>query len=57
MDPLAVITSSANALDRLITFEGVAKADSVKKLMLAAVGKHPLQHLQILGDIMKEMKA
>jgi putative nucleotidyltransferase with HDIG domain len=56
MDPLAVITSSANALDRLITFEGVPKAESVKKLMLTAVGKHPLQHLQLLGDIMKETK-
>lgn len=56
MDPLAVICSSANALDRLITFEGVPKAESVKKLMLTAVGKHPLQHLQLLGDIIKETK-
>lgn len=53
MDPLAVIVSSANAMDRLITFEGVPKAEAAKKLMIEHVGKHPLQHLQFLNDIIK----
>jgi putative nucleotidyltransferase with HDIG domain len=53
MDPLAVIVSSANAMDRLITFEGVAKTDAAKKLMIDHVGKHPLNHIQMLNDIMK----
>ncbi len=52
-DPNAVIVSSANALDRLIAFEGVAKEDAAKQLMINAVGEHPLKHLQILADIMK----
>ncbi|KHD87901.1 MAG: hypothetical protein OM95_11535 [Bdellovibrio sp. ArHS] len=53
MDPLAVIVSSANAMDRLITFEGVPKAEAAKKLMIDHVGKHPLQHLQMLNDILR----
>ncbi|UOF02152.1 HD-GYP domain-containing protein [Bdellovibrio reynosensis] len=52
-DPLAMIVSSANALDRLITFENVAKNEAAKKLMLDHVGKHPLQHIQFLGEIIK----
>lgn len=52
-DPLAVIVSSANAMDRLITFEGVPKQEAAKKLMLDHVGKHPLQHIQFLNEIMK----
>lgn len=53
IDPLALLVASANAVDRLITFEGVAKAEAPKKLMLTAVGRYPLQHLQILSEILK----
>ncbi|MNK01176.1 HD domain protein [compost metagenome] len=53
MDPLAVIVSSANAMDRLITFEGVPKEEAAKKLMIDHVGKHPLNHIQMLNDIMR----
>jgi putative nucleotidyltransferase with HDIG domain len=53
LDPLAIIVSSANAIDRLITFEGVPKAEAAKKMMLDQVGNHPLQHIQYLGDILK----
>ncbi|UXR63692.1 HDIG domain-containing protein [Bdellovibrio bacteriovorus] len=53
MDPLAVLVSSANAMDRLITFEGVPKNEAAKKLMIDHVGKHPLNHLQLLNDILK----
>jgi len=53
LDPLSVIVSSANALDRLMSFEGIKQSESVKHLMLNSVGKHPLNHIQLLGDIMK----
>jgi HD-GYP domain-containing protein (c-di-GMP phosphodiesterase class II) len=53
IDPLAVIVGTANALDRLITFEGVKNADAVKTLMVNSVGKYPLTQIQMLGDIMK----
>lgn len=52
-DPLAVIVSSCNALDRLITFEGVEKSAAAKELMINKVGEHPLQHIQFLAEIMK----
>lgn len=53
-DPLAVIVSSANALDRLITYEGIPKNEAAKYLMMNAVGAHPLKHIQLLGEILKE---
>lgn len=53
MDPLAVLVSSANAMDRLITFEGVPRNEAAKKMMIEHVGKHPLNHLQFLNDILK----
>lgn len=56
MDPLAVITASANALDRLICFEEVPQKEATKQLMLTGVGKYPLDHIKILGDIMSKMK-
>lgn len=55
MDPLAVIVASCNALDRMITFEGVEKKSAVKQLMIMSVGKYPLQHIQLLGDIMNKV--
>lgn len=54
LDPLSVIVSTANALDRFISFEGVPRAEAAKKLMLEKVGKHPLNQIQILGTILKE---
>jgi len=52
-DPLAVIVSACNALDRLIINDGVAKNMAAKTLMLESVGAHPLQYIQFLGDILK----
>ncbi|MEZ0391000.1 MAG: HD-GYP domain-containing protein [Pseudobdellovibrionaceae bacterium] len=56
MDPLAVIVASCNALDRLITFEGVPKKEAVRRLMITGVGKYPLNHIQLLGDIMNTLQ-
>jgi putative nucleotidyltransferase with HDIG domain len=55
MDPLAVIVASANALDRIITYEGKSRKEAAKHLMMTALGKHPLQHLQILGEIINSL--
>jgi putative nucleotidyltransferase with HDIG domain len=51
MDPLAVIVSSANAYDRLMTFEKVPKKDVAKSLLVSSVGKYPLNQIQALGSI------
>ena len=53
LDPLSIIVASANAMDRLITFEGVPKDQAAKKLMVESIGNHPLQHIQLLSEIMK----
>lgn len=55
LDPLAILVSSANAMDRLMTFEGVPRAEAAKKLMIEQVGRHPLQHIQFLNDILKSL--
>lgn len=52
-DPLAVLVASANAMDRLITFENVPKHEAAKKMMIDHVGNHPLQHIQHLNEILK----
>ena len=54
-DPLSVLVSSANAMDRLITFEGVPKNEVAKKMMIEHVGKHPLVHIQHLAEILKSV--
>ncbi|MEN0057343.1 MAG: HD domain-containing phosphohydrolase [Bdellovibrio sp.] len=55
LDPLSIIVSSANAMDRLITFESIPKAEVAKKMMIEQVGNHPLQHIQLLNEILKEV--
>jgi putative nucleotidyltransferase with HDIG domain len=55
LDPLSIIVASANALDRMITFEKTPRAEAVKKLMIGHVGRHPLNHIQLLGEILKGM--
>jgi putative nucleotidyltransferase with HDIG domain len=53
IDPLALIVSSANALDRIVSFESVPKDEAGKYIIMKRVGKHPLRHLQILNEIIK----
>jgi hypothetical protein len=55
LDPLSVIVASCNAMDRLITFEGVSKTDAPKKLMVEHVGKHPLEHIRLIAEIIKAL--
>ena len=55
-DPLAVIVGSANAIDRIVTFEGVTKSQAAKQMMMTSVGRHPLKHIQMMADIMNELK-
>lgn len=55
MDPLSVIVSSANAMDRIITFENIPRKEAAKHIMVNAVGHHPLEHLKILGEIVNQI--
>ncbi len=51
LDPLAVIVASANAMDRIITFEGKPRKEAGKYMLMNGMGRHPLQQLQILNEI------
>lgn len=51
MDPLAVMVAAANAVDRLITFESVPRADAGRELMIRNVGKYPLEQMKHLAAI------
>lgn len=53
LDPLSILVSSANSLDRMITFEGITKFEASKKIMIDMIGKHPLEHLKILSGLVK----
>ena len=53
IDPLASIVGSANRADRLLTFEKMKRQDIPKHLMINFTGTHPLEHLQILGELLK----
>lgn len=55
LDPLSVIVASANAMDRMLTFEGISKAEASKKVLVDLIGKHPLDHLKILSEFIKTM--
>jgi HD-GYP domain-containing protein (c-di-GMP phosphodiesterase class II) len=54
LDPMSIIVGVCNAIDRMITFEGMDKKDVIKNLMINGVGKYPLKHIQMLGEILKE---
>jgi putative nucleotidyltransferase with HDIG domain len=56
LDPASVIVGLCNALDRLITFEGFNKSSAFKELMINKVGKYPIGHFKILGEIMAKIQ-
>lgn len=52
LEPMSLIVSTANAVDRLISFENVPRSAAVKKLTIQSVGKYPLKYIQILGELL-----
>lgn len=56
IDPLALICGCCNAVDRLITFEGVARKDAVKQYMITSVGRYPLEHMKLLAEVLSSFK-
>lgn len=56
MDPAVVIVSSANAMDRLLTFERLPRPAAVRTLMIDNVGRHPLVHIQHLSEIVRSLE-
>lgn len=50
-DPLSVIVSTANAFDRMMLNEKLARADASKKFTMDRVGLHPLEHFKLLKSL------
>ncbi|MBL7543236.1 MAG: HDIG domain-containing protein [Bdellovibrionaceae bacterium] len=55
LDPLSIIVATCNAMDRLLTFEAISKTDAPKRLMIDQVGKHPLDQIKLLSEIIKSL--
>ncbi len=55
LDPASLIVSTANTMDKLMTFEGLSKDEACKQIMLKSVGKHPLDHIQKLIEVVKTL--
>lgn len=55
IDPMALVTSSANAVDRMMTYEGNSREFVIKNLMVEEMGKFPLEYIQTLGNILKSV--
>lgn len=53
IDPMALVTSACNAIDRSMTYEGNSRDQVVKKMLVDELGKLPLQYIQTLGTILK----
>lgn len=51
LDPLSIFVAGANALDRMIAFEGIPKAEAGKKFLVQMLGRYPLEHMKALVDI------
>lgn len=55
IDPLAVIVGSANTTDRMLSFEGLSRAETIKVLKKDFNKKRPQSHIQILSELLKEI--
>lgn len=52
-DPLALIVSSCNAVDRLMTYQNVSRSEVVLVSQMEAPGAHPAIHYKFLEEILK----
>lgn len=52
MEPMAIYVAAANALDRMISFEGVPRSEAAKKFMVQSIGRYPLEVMKTLTEIL-----
>lgn len=55
MDPTIVFVATANAMDRLISFQKVPIEKAAKKFVVDELGKYPLENVTFLRDFIKKM--
>lgn len=54
MDPLVMIAATANAFDRMTSFEGLSRKEALKDFLIKKMGQYPLNYMQILQNILKD---
>jgi HD-GYP domain-containing protein (c-di-GMP phosphodiesterase class II) len=55
LDPIVLIAATANAYDRMVSFERLSPKDAIKKMFIDKVGLYPLTYIQSLQKILKQM--
>lgn len=55
LEPASIIVGVANALDRLMTFEGQSRAEACKQLTINQVGLFPLEHIRKLTEAVAKL--
>lgn len=53
IEPVVLLASTANAYDRLVSFQRMIPKDAAKSLLIEKVGLLPLEHLKNLNGILK----
>ncbi len=56
MDPMVLIVGTANAYDRLVSFENIEPRAALKSLLIDKLGAFPLKQLQTLQEILKSQQ-
>jgi putative nucleotidyltransferase with HDIG domain len=56
VDPLVLVAATANAYDRLVSFENMTPKDALKSFMINKMGQFPLNYLQGLQEVLKKQK-
>jgi HD-GYP domain-containing protein (c-di-GMP phosphodiesterase class II) len=51
----SLMVASANAMDRLITFEGIPRHQAPKELMVNRVGHFPLEYIRTLAEMVSKL--
>lgn len=56
MDPLVLIAATANAFDRLTSFENMSIKEALKHMLIQKLGAYPLTYLQSLQNLLKNQQ-
>lgn len=54
MDPMVMLVATANAYDRIVTFEGLKHKDALKHMLIERMGLHPLNFMKALQESLKD---
>lgn len=56
IEPVVLLAATANAFDRLISFENMTPKEAIKFILIDKMGGLPLEHLQNLQTVLKNLR-